>query len=756
MGSTFNLGLIIGTSTNTQYLTPNYVNLYDNLDARTALSFQLRMPTSATRPTVGQPVYLISGTGTVNVPTTNIQNYNFTGSTAINSDGWIGSATNYWYANISAVTGSIQAGLSGTGGLNYLVTGISAASSNAIITVRQNGFGYYSSNSIPVDIGSIYTISIQTMYTLTTSNGGYGRMQLYGGPTSSTMGYVAGQLIYGLGGANLSTTLSFTFTNSSNKFIDVVLAHIYENGTIVWYNLNLYKVSPNLIFGGSLENYTETCYPFTNELQLDCNAVDFTQMLNKRLVYKSYLSSGLGEYNLVNTTETFSGNGSNMVWQLSFPVQTTPTVLVDGFAASIGQKGVATSTYGYYYTPSSNLILANTSNSAPASSDTLQVTYSAIVGLPAWDSDIIRDINANYFNGEGINCSSTLGYVADGQRIPELNYNYMPGNEAINQICNITGYAWYIDEWKQLHYFPRQANNAPFNISSTSNNWRSLTVKHSRDKYRNKEYVLGSYGLISSTEQFKGDGYTKTWTLTYPVYSQPVITVDGYQATVGILGVSASTFGYYWGKETNQITGNSSNAALASSDWISIAYQGLYPVVAIAQDGDEINTRAAIELNSGIYEDAVTGNKTYVSSDANLYGSSILSKYGKPLDQVEFETDIDGLAAGQLINIIYPNNNLNDYYYIISVTARDVDLATMRYKVVAVSGTDRGGWVSFFRDLVAKSNQIYTQPYTNLVQTSLINMTGNVKFKDSGVTITATVLTIAYYDSGLYDTAVYT
>jgi hypothetical protein len=565
-----NLSLIIGTSTNTQYLTPNTINLYDNLDARTTLTFQMRVPTTASKPIVGQPVYLLSGT--------------------------------------------------------------------------------------------------------------------------------------------------------------------------------------SYVFGGSLDSYSETTFPFTSYLQLNCNCVDFTQMLGKRLVYKSYTSSGLGEFILVATTDTRAGDGASKVWNLTYPVSTTPTVLVNGFTASVGTYGISSSTYGYYYTPSSNHLIGNSSNTAPASSDTLTITYSGINGLSAYDSDIIADINTNFFNGEGIDCAT---YVSTGIRIPEVNFNYLPGNEAINLICKLTGRSWYIDPMKQLHYFSRTGNPAPFSITSTSNNWRSLSIKHSRDKYRNKEFVLGSYGIIPTTEQFKGDGYTKTWTVTYPLYDTPTISVDGFPATVGILGVSASSFGYYWSKESNQITGNSTNAALASTDYIRISYNGLYPVVAVAIDGDEVATRAAIESNSGIYEDMDTDNKTYNALSAISYGNSLISKYGEQLNTISFETDIDGLASGQLIQVNVTANGINDYYYITSVTANDVQKTVMRYNVTAVSGQDRGGWVSFFRDLVTNLNAVSTDPYSNLIQTTAQTYYGNIRFAD-GVTVAATVLVLAYVDTAQVDSGVLT
>jgi hypothetical protein len=753
------LELVIGTSTKTRNLTPGSINLYDNLDARTALSFQLRMPTSDTRPVVGQPVYLCAGTSNDYIQIPDFYNRNFeVGSGTVTTAGYviIGAASYYWRGYIQNDFGN-QIGYSTVypiyGGNKYMQIYISATSSDPFAVFFYNEKGMYSSNNIPIKQNTVYNIDVDYQVSgVTSSDNGGAYFYVYTGATYPFPNVVAYKSTFG----TLTTHWSTSFTNTTDPYLDMRFQIYKAQGSLIIDNIEITEQTPHYIFGGTLDNYNETLLnPLGGSsglyLVLNCNCVDFSQLVGKRRVYKSYVSSGLGEYDSVATTDNFTGDGVTRTWGLSYPVQTTPTVTINGFAASVAPVGSA-STFGYYYTLSSNFLLANTSNNAPASTDTVSVVYTAIVGKAAYDSDIIADINTNFFNGEGI----TIGdYVSTGIRINELNYNYVPGNEALNTICDITGRTWYVDPWKRLHYFARTENPAPFNINSTSDNWRSCTVKRSRDKYRNKEYVLNSFGLLLSTESFNGDGQSRTFTVALPVYSQPLVKVNGYTATVGIANVSASTYGYYWSKETRQIYSNSSNLALASTDTLTVEYTGLYPVVTVSADGDEISTRAQIESNSGIYEEIATANKTYALDAALDYGAAIIAKYGKPLDEVTLETDIDGLQAGHLISINLPNSDLDGDYLITSVTGRDVGMATMRYKVNACSGLDRGGWASFFRSLVTGITPIYTEPFENLAQLKQATVLGNIKFTDT-IDITRTTITIAYYDTAVYDTGVYT
>lgn len=360
-----------------------------------------------------------------------------------------------------------------------------------------------------------------------------------------------------------------------------------------------------------------------------------------------------------------------------------------------------------------------------------------------YDADIITAINNSFFTGEGI--TTTDSYNSTGIIIPEVNFNYVPGNEAINTICGLTGRSWYIDNQKRLHYFTRDQNPAPFEINSTSNNWRSLTVRRTREKYRNREFLYDVYDLKNSyVEGFGGDGLTRVFSLTYPVYSVPTITLNAGAKTVGILNLDSSTaYNYYWNKESNLIVQNSTDTTVKSSDNLQVTYSGIYPIIARVDSEDEIESRKLIEGGSGIYESADTAPHIYTASAAILEGDSKLSRYGEMPEYVTFETDIGGLMSGQLIYINVTQNGLSDYYLIQSVSAIEKEKATMRYTVTAISGQDRGGWVSFFRSLTKIQSEKWSVPFSNNTVFSVKKYYGNIRFVDSGVSVTTSILVAA-------------
>lgn len=706
------LSLIIGTSTKTNYLTPNSVSLYNSLDSRGTLSFQLRMPTSIDLPEVGQPVYLAAGTSNVYTTMAGAMNSTFGGELYSTGTGygWInGKSSGYWEKRIDGPSGAAYLTA------NTLKFVNAATSSNQILEAQQARFGYWSSNAIPIEPYTNYRVSVNSSIALSALNGGYTRMAIYTG-SASTMGVAAA--VTDSTTLTGSVTLTTDFYNSTNRYMDVRLGLIYGAGTVAFSGLTLEKITQPYIFGGQLDSFKITQFPFTSYRQLDCETVDFSQMVGKRVVYKSYLSSGLGGYTLTNTSETYTGDGVTRAWALTYPTASSvdPTITLNGLACDTTAYG-GTSTHGYYYTPSSNFILGNTSNSAPATTDSLKVVYKAQVPTAVYDSDIIQDIGTNFLDGECIDARTCITKTAS---VSDINFNYIPADSALNTLSKISGNSWYVDPWRRIHYTAPADIDAPFNITSTTANYRELTVKHTRDRFRDRQYILGSYVSQMTTESFPGDGYTRTWTVSKPIQDTPMVKIDGYSVPVGVYGVATSTMAAYWNKATNQITTNSTNTALASTDWITIQYPGLVPAVGKTTLLSMIAARAEVESNSGIYENVDASHQFFEEDGLYNYGYSLIERYAAHTDNVTFETDYDGLAVGMRIHISLSDSyGLSDYYLITAISARDVDRRTMRYKVTCVSGYPTGSWFQYFQSILTDKQKSYGEEYENL--TPIIN-----------------------------------
>lgn len=363
-----------------------------------------------------------------------------------------------------------------------------------------------------------------------------------------------------------------------------------------------------------------------------------------------------------------------------------------------------------------------------------------------YDKEIITDLNTTWLSGEGI----TLTNCASGIVIPLITFEYKTVTEAINEICHRTGASWYIDPDKDLHYFFRTENPAPIEITDSSNNFKSFSHTGTRDKYRNREWLRINDCTTTLTENFYGDAQMRTFTVQYPIFQEPTVTIDASASTVGIRGVDLSgTYDWYWQKGSTEISQDFAATTLTSLMRIRIEYIGYYPAVVLTDEVEEITDRIAAEGGAGIYDLVESDKSIYKSAEGLVKADSILGRYGFLPNTATIETEETGLLAGQLIKIELPQFGIDEYYYITSVTGAEIDGKRILRRVTAISGQDRGGWVSFFKSLQKRDDiPDLSQQYLNDVFIYQKKFGGQINVTELLV-VTETIYTACLVGTGL-------
>lgn len=312
--------------------------------------------------------------------------------------------------------------------------------------------------------------------------------------------------------------------------------------------------------------------------------------------------------------------------------------------------------------------------------------------------DIVLDIVAEDLAGEGV----TTAAVETGPVVSAVVFSYESVTDAFNRLATLTGYSWYIDYNKDLHFFARESNPAPIAITATNAKARRLRVRSTRGDYRNRQYVRAGTDLTASrTESFKGDGTRKTFNLSFPAGAAPTVTVNAVSATVGIKGVETGK-DWYWNQGAAEISQDDGASALGTGDTLAVTYRGLFPILVLAQDDLEIASRAALEGGTGIYEALDVDEGIDDDTLALDKAVALLRRDGRIPRTVEFETDEVGLRAGQLLPITVPANDLSGDWLIDAIDGQDLEGQRMRYQVRALDGAGVGGWQAFFRALLAR------------------------------------------------------
>lgn len=91
--------------------------------------------------------------------------------------------------------------------------------------------------------------------------------------------------------------------------------------------------------------------------------------------------------------------------------------------------------------------------------------------------DIIKDIIDNYYN------EFSYINVEDGPTIDFVSFNYMTGDNCIRKICSLTGYDWYVDYNKDIHFFLPATDYTPYVIFESGDDYTEYIEITADNKY---------------------------------------------------------------------------------------------------------------------------------------------------------------------------------------------------------------------------------------------------------------------------------
>lgn len=317
-----------------------------------------------------------------------------------------------------------------------------------------------------------------------------------------------------------------------------------------------------------------------------------------------------------------------------------------------------------------------------------------------------RDILTKKLSQEGV----TEGVIHDGPTVVRAVFPYFKATQCLDDLAELSGFSWWISHDKKLYFVSRETFKAPFNITNTSK-IRNVKVKINKDKYRNRQFIRAGQDVTDvQTERFKGDGEQRTFSVGFKIAKKPTINVitdngDGTttttQQTVGIRGVDDGKQ-FYWSKGEKELTQDDTEPKLdKETQTLEIIYQGFFPILVVAEDGPAISERKKVEGGSGIYE-SIDQQASIDNANAALdIAKGKLRRFARLTRFVEFETDLIGLQAGQLIHIDLPIHNIKTEFLIQSISISDyTPNGDLRYQVSCVDGEAVGGWVQFFKTLM--------------------------------------------------------
>lgn len=284
--------------------------------------------------------------------------------------------------------------------------------------------------------------------------------------------------------------------------------------------------------------------------------------------------------------------------------------------------------------------------------------------------------------------------------ITKIRFDRVTADECIKRLAQLTGYSFYIDYDKDLHFFERNTEAAPFNISDGDGNHivDSLAVTNDLTQIRNRVYIRGAeIEGEERTETYQGDGQRKFFKLSNKFSSKPTVEVDSVAQDVGIDFLdNEADYDCFW--DYNQQYIRFKDTTIPSTVDVDITGTPLYTPEFLVEDPDSISTY-------GIFEFAKTDKSIQSREQAVDYADAELTAYKNGLIEGEFESYEDGLRSGQIITITSTLLNVSEDFLIQSVSFKmitperyiyHVELATLRTI----------GLIEFLIDLIRSEQRI--------------------------------------------------
>lgn len=249
--------------------------------------------------------------------------------------------------------------------------------------------------------------------------------------------------------------------------------------------------------------------------------------------------------------------------------------------------------------------------------------------------------------------------------INEISFNRITIVEVLTQLAKKLNFFWYVDYERDIHFFPKFGELAPFSITDTSNNfiYDSLEVQTDFSQIRNKVIVRGGEAVSNArTQLLSGTGDSKAFPLAYKFSELPTVVVDSVPQTVGVNGFDASSdVDALWDFNQRSLEFRDESIPATGTDNISVTGTPLLPVIVYAND-------LPSQGQYGLIEHIVEDRRLISRDDALAFGRAELEAYKDPLNSVQFVTYTQGLRSGQVISINCPSREIEDSLVIDNVT----------------------------------------------------------------------------------------
>jgi hypothetical protein len=251
--------------------------------------------------------------------------------------------------------------------------------------------------------------------------------------------------------------------------------------------------------------------------------------------------------------------------------------------------------------------------------------------------------------------------------VDSVAFNRIYITQCLKKLADAYNYNWYVDNNKDVHFFAKNAEPAPYSITDTSDKavWQSLKITRDLSQLRNKILVEGGeVEGLERTVKYAGNDEQDTFDTQYKFATKPVVEVDGSPVLVGTDYLQEDDgFVAMWSFQQKYIRftdGNIPSAPVSGNTNINIIGVPLFPIVV------QVPSPASI----GLYGERQFSIKDVtIKSQEQAIERAIaeIQAYAGTINEGSFTTYEQGLRSGQIITINSTLRGINEDFVIQSV-----------------------------------------------------------------------------------------
>ena len=217
------------------------------------------------------------------------------------------------------------------------------------------------------------------------------------------------------------------------------------------------------------------------------------------------------------------------------------------------------------------------------------------------------------------------GDMQKGVLIEEISFNFVTVWDACLELAERSGYVFYVDAMKEVHFKPQDKHIAPWEVSAQER-YTDLSIDEDSSELKNRVIVRYTE-LRDMTQSFKGDGTKKEFTLIEEPYEVTKLQVNGADVTFGTRYAEDNSEHDFSVNTSEKYLTNSEYAVLTADDTLNVWYQGKILARLIVNDRESQQRRAQLECSDGIYESVIEDREILSQADALLRAQDELRQY---------------------------------------------------------------------------------------------------------------------------------